>query len=294
MSETQVQIGRRILEASDTVAATANATTLAASSPKVWAAEYYRQIAPTLLPHLRGRSVAFVARADNAPDPQGDVHRLADDQQELFEYRVIYDQAALQYAGILGAELHILLGRGNDNTQPAALMLGLEAVPPAGMVECAGIALDLRDMLAEVGLRCWVKTCGGRGLHLYVPLNTPATFAQTRTFARLVAETYADRYPDLATTNARKRVYAGQVFLDWRLNQEDQPSLCVYSLCRNGSRSGCQPAISTPVTWREVEMAWVRQDGSTLILGPNQVVGRVAVKGDLFAQVLTLQQHLPI
>lgn len=149
---------------------------------------------------------------------------------------------------------------------------------------------DLRDMFGEVGLRCWAKTCGGQGLHLCVPLNTPATFSQVRAFARMVAETYVNRYPDMATTSARKQVYPGQVFIDWQANQEEQPSLCVYSLCSNGR----QTTVSTPVTWREIKAVWMRQEESPLVFGPDQVIERVASKGDLFEQVLAVQQRLPV
>lgn len=296
MTVTQVQVGGRALEASDTIAATIPA----ASSPMIWAAEYYRRIAPALLPHLSGRPVVLKTCSDSGsnraagvplPIPAGLTrHQLADAHREPVECCMIHDPLALQCVGMLGAELHVLLAREGASAHPAAIVLELDPTPPAGMVECVGVALDLRDMFAEVGLRCWAKTCGGRGLHLYVPLNTPVTFSQARTFARLVAETYADRYPDLATTNARKRVYPGQVFMDWRANQEDQPSLCVYSLCS----SGWHPTVSTPVTWQELEAAWVRQDGSALTFGPDQVVERIARKGDLFDQVLALQQHLPV
>jgi bifunctional non-homologous end joining protein LigD len=298
MSETQVQVDARALDAK----------TVAASAPAaigMSAAEYYRQIAPTLLPHLRGRSVVLKACANGTQEgAQGEsrgaavlpippslaTHRLAYGDREPVECCVIPNPSALQCVGMLGAELHVLPARDEADARPAAIVFQLEPTPPAGMLECVGIALDLRDMFGEVGLRCWAKTCGGQGLHLCVPLNTPATFSQVRAFARMVAETYVNRYPDMATTSARKQVYPGQVFIDWQANQEEQPSLCVYSLCSNGR----QTTVSTPVTWREIKAVWMRQEESPLVFGPDQVIERVASKGDLFEQVLAVQQRLPV
>jgi len=81
---------------------------------------------------------------------------------------------------------------------------------------------------------------------------------------------------------------ANKVFVDWSQNDQHKTTIAVYSL-----RARPHPTVSTPVTWEEVEHAWKKRDRSLLVFEANQVLERMAKKGDLFEPVLTLKQRLP-
>ncbi len=85
-------------------------------------------------------------------------------------------------------EMHPLLSIAGDADTPTTLIFDLDPGAPAGILDAAELALLLGDMLRGVDLESWPKSSGSRGVHVYVPLNTPVTFAATKAFARAVAE----------------------------------------------------------------------------------------------------------
>jgi bifunctional non-homologous end joining protein LigD len=148
------------------------------------------------------------------------------------------------------------------------------------------VGLILRGMFEHLGLRSFAKTSGSKGLQLYLPLNVPGVDAdQAKTFARAVAETVEKAKPDLVVSRMTKALRPGKVFIDWSQNDEHKTTICVYSL-----RAKDRPTVSTPVTWEEVEACRRAED---LTFDSDAVLDRVEEHGDLFAEVLTLQQRLP-
>src|SRR5206468_6755409 len=129
---------------------------------------------------------------------------------------------------------------------------------------------------------------GGKGLHLYVPLNTPVTYEMTQRFARLLAESLEKTNPRLVTSSMAKSARAGKVFVDWSQNAAHKSTICVYSLRANG-----RPAVSMPLEWKEVEAAIKKEDISRFVFGPEAAIKRCAQKGDLFAPLLKLTQRIP-
>ena len=158
---------------------------------------------------------------------------------------------------------------------------------PATIVECCQIALLARDVLAAVDLEGWPKTSGSKGLQLYVPLNTPCTHDQAAAdFALAVGQLLEKQHPKRVTTTMAKAVRPGKVFVDWSQNVRHKTTIGVYSM-----RARVRPWVSTPITWDEVEAG---ADGSVdLRFETADVLERVAEIGDLFAPVLTTEQHLP-
>jgi bifunctional non-homologous end joining protein LigD len=142
-------------------------------------------------------------------------------------------------------------------------------------------------MLDHLGLKSFPKTSGGKGLHLYVPLNTAVTFDQTKSFAKALAQLLEKEDPQHVTHLMRKDLRTGKVFVDWSQNDEHKTTVCAYSL-----RARERPTVSTPVTWEEVETAYKREAPQRLVFEAEDVLKRVAKHGDLFAPVLKLKQRL--
>jgi bifunctional non-homologous end joining protein LigD len=171
---------------------------------------------------------------------------------------------------------------------PTSVVFDLDPGPPANILQCAEVGLWLRTVLEKLGLQCWAKTSGSKGLQVYVPLNRPVTYEVTRPFARKLAESLAEQRPDLVVSQMRRSLRQGKVLVDWSQNDRHKTTVCVYSL-----RAKEQPMVSTPVAWNEVAAALKRRDIGKLSFQSDAVLRRVEQLGDLFAPVLALKQKLP-
>ncbi len=81
------------------------------------------------------------------------------------------------------------------------VLFDLDPGPPAFLAESAQVALILHDLFDRIGLACFAKMFGGKGIHLSIPLNVPVEYAETKQFARSVAQTVESRLPDLVMSN---------------------------------------------------------------------------------------------
>jgi bifunctional non-homologous end joining protein LigD len=263
--------------------------------------DYYASVGGVMVPHIAGRPLMIWRWPEGVHHRGWDqfecrgrptwmgTYRLEMRKGEIANTCVVNDAASLLWLANQGAiELHPFLARADAFDRPTTVVFDLDAGEPAGLVECSRVALLLRDVLAAVALEAFPKTSGGVGLHVYVPLNTPATYADTKAFARAVAGLLAREHPDRVVDRMTRALRYGKVFIDWSQNDERKQTVAAYSL-----RGRAQPIVSAPVTWEEIERAARRSDASHLVLRARDVLGRVAVDGDPFAPVATLQQHLP-
>jgi bifunctional non-homologous end joining protein LigD len=202
------------------------------------------------------------------------------------DYCVIDEVAALAWAANLAAlELHVPMAHAAVPASPRAVVFDLDPGAPAGIAECAAVALDIRETLAGIGLDVFAKTSGSKGLQLYLPLNTPHDHDHSRSFALAVAQILEKHHPDRVLTAMKKELRKGKVFIDWSQNTASKTTVCAYSL-----RARPRPTVSTPVTWDEVDDAAA---GAPLSFEAPEVLERVARDGDLFAPLVTLEQQLP-
>jgi bifunctional non-homologous end joining protein LigD len=265
---------------------------------------YYAAIAPALLPHLHDRPLTLKRYPDGVQgehfyEKQCPSHRPGWVQttavwsgrtEREIDYCLCQDLPTLVWLGNLAdLELHPSLSHAGALERPSTLAFDLDPGPPAGIVQCCEIALELREMFAELGLRAFAKTSGLTGMQVYVPLNRgEATYAQTKPFARAVADLLARRRPRLVVSHMVKAARRGKVLIDWSQNDEHKTTVSVYS-----PRAGESPTVSTPVTWEEVAACRDADDPALLRFAPVQVLDRVAEHGDLFAEVVSLGQSLP-
>jgi bifunctional non-homologous end joining protein LigD len=155
-------------------------------------------------------------------------------------------------------------------------------------VECSQVALHLREVFSHLGLEAFPKTSGSKGMQVYVPLNTPATYDETKPFAQALAQLLERRHPELIVSDMKKSLRGGKVFVDWSQNDEHKTTVNVYSL-----RAKERPTVSTPLSWEEVEAALESGDPADLEFTSDEALARVDEHGDLFAGVLELRQRLP-
>ena len=266
--------------------------------------DYYARIAPVLLPHLRGRPITL-KRYPNGVDGEFFYEKMCPDhrpdwvattdiistggKRPFVRYCVVNDLPTLLWiANLASLELHTLLSRQDDVMRPTMMVFDHDPGPGTTIIDCIHIALRFRAMLQGIGLQSYPKTSGGKGLHLYVPLNTAVTFEQTKSLARAMAQTLEQDDPQHVTTNMRKEMRQGRVFLDWSQNDDHKTTVCTYSL-----RARELPTVSTPVSWEELEAADKKKDPARLVFTTADVIKRVEKLGDLFAPVLTQKQELP-
>lgn len=267
--------------------------------------EYYAKVAPVLLPHLRERPVTLV-RFPNGVDGEHfyekncptyrppwmetkSVPRGATSGGGMIDFCVLNDEAALLWVVNLAAlELHPYLHHRRSIERPTHMVFDFDPGPERSLKDCAQLALTFRDMLAHLGLKCFAKTSGGKGIHMAVPLNTDVTYDDTRTFAQAFAQIMEQKAPKLYTSNMSKAKRGGRIFIDWSQNSIHKTTAGVYSM-----RAKDEPRVSMPLTWDEVEMISTSRKKQPIDMSPRSVLDRVEEHGDLFAPVLKLEQRLP-
>lgn len=299
MSESTIQVGRRKLKVSNLQ----KVLYPRAGFTKGQVIGYYLDIADAILPHLKGRPLTLKRYPDGVtkhffyekncpayrPEWVDTLNRPSDRRSGGVDYCVVDNRAALVWVANLAAlELHVLLSKGSRKDRPTHMVFDLDPGEGRTLLHCIDVAFTLRGMLEHFGLQSAAKTSGGKGLHLYVPLNTAVTFEQTKAFAKALASLAAKENPKTITTVMRKDLRKGKVFVDWSQNDEHKTTVCVYSL-----RARETPTVSMPVTWDELEAARKSKKGSQLVFAPDEALQRVAQHGDLFTPVLKLKQKLP-
>ena len=265
--------------------------------------DYYTRIAPALLPHLRRRPLTL-KRYPNGVDAQffyeKNCPKHRPDWVETIPVWSTRNKADVNYclandlptlvwvANLASLELHTSLSWAPDIGQPSMVVFDLDPGPPATVVECGRVALWLREVLDDLGLVVFPKTSGSKGLQLYVPLNTPVTYNETKPFAHALARLLEERHPKDVLSVMTKELRKGKVFIDWSQNDDSKTTVCVYSL-----RARPRPTVSAPVTWEEVEKVVDAGDPGVLSFEADEVLARVERDGDLFAPVVELEQALP-
>src|SRR5215470_3701324 len=145
----------------------------------------------------------------------------------------------------------LTLKRYPDSETPTLIAFDLDPGAPATIVECARVALELREAFDHLGLETFPKTSGSKGMQVYLPLNTPGiTFDDTKTFAMHLAQLLERRDRELVVSEMAKAKRPGKVFVDWSQNDRHKTTVNVYSL-----RAMPFPTVSTPLTWDEVSDA---------------------------------------
>src|SRR6266702_1401780 len=255
--------------------------------------DYYTRISGVLLPHLEDRPLTRIrypngvagngffeknapggipswVRTERLPVPGSTRDR------ETIDYVVCDDLPTLVYLANLAAlELHVPQWKVGSRG-PDRLVVDLDPGPPAGLDECAKVALLLRERLAADDLVAYPKTSGKKGMQLMCALAAEQSAEDVSAYAKVVAEELAGRYPRLVTAKMAKNLRPGKVFIDWSQNSAAKTTVTPYSL-----RAQPTPTASAPLTWEEVEAG----DVSATDLTAGVVLELIEQYGDLLADL---------
>ena len=258
--------------------------------------DYYHRIAPVLLPHLRDRPFTLKRHYNGPRSPFEWIKDAPPDLPEwipvaplpaksrggeLVRYALVNDEAALLWMVDFGCvDLHVWSSRADRPDRPDYALFDLDpaGVPIAAVVEAA---LLLRQALDALGLEAVVKTTGGEGLHVQVPLQRRHTHAEAREFCEVVAGALVRTSRGLVTTE-RPLARRHGVFVDTKMNGQGQQVVAVYSV---RPRPGAP--VATPLSWDELDG---RLDPGAFTM--DAVVERVARVDDLHAALLGPGQRL--
>jgi bifunctional non-homologous end joining protein LigD len=257
---------------------------------------YYLAVAPALLPHLRDRAMVMKRYPDGAAGPFFFMKRtprprprwlaicpIAHRSGAVIEFPMIQDPLALLWVVNLGCiDLNPWYARCDDVDRPDFLHFDLDPTPGATLARIVEAAHRVREALAEVGLTCFAKTTGSRGLHVYVPIARGPTQKQVWTLAKALALELARRHPDLVTVEYRvARRPPRRVVVDYNQNAWGRTLASVYSV-----RPTPRATVSTPLAWKEVTPALRMEDHRI-----DTVPARLRVRGDLWAPLLAARRH---
>ena len=252
--------------------------------------EYLLAVSPSLLPQLRRRPTMlwrfpegidgpgwFQAQCRGRPD-WVPTHEVIGKRGERLAYCVIEEPATLAWLANLGTiEFHPFGWTVERPVEPSALVLDLDPGPPAGLVECARVALRARELLLSVALEPVVKTSGGLGLHLAAPLAPGQSFDRAKAIARAIADRLADALPELVVRDIGRAQRSGRVYVDWIQNDANRQLVAAYS-----PRATPIPQVSTPLRWEEVEAVASTGRHAALRPSPRAVLERIERFGDLW------------
>jgi len=227
---------------------------------KLELARYYAAVAPRLLAQAGDRPISLV-RCPQGPGKQCFFQRHAGESMsdavhgvrvaghgDGKPYIYIDDARGLLSLVQMGTiELHAWNARVSDVKHPDRVIFDLDPAPDVAWDEVRRAAQDLRDGLEKLKLIAYLKTTGGKGLHVVVPFTPGPTWAQVKSFARAFCEVYATTEPRRFTINNRKEQRVGRIFLDYLRNDETASAVAAYSV---RSRPGAP--VSVPIEWSEL------------------------------------------
>ncbi len=253
--------------------------------------DYYARVSEVLLPHLAHRPVTRVRWPHGVEDqqffeknlPSGAPSWLPRVRVDDVTYPLVPGMAELTYLVNLNSlELHVpqwTVDEDGERENPDRLVIDLDPGKPAGLHECATVALLVRDRLESLGLELHPVTSGSKGMQLYARLGGDLSSDQVRDLAQQLAQEMTKKHPDLVLWKMTKSLRPGKVFLDWSQNVGAKTTISPYSL-----RGRELPNVAAPRTWEEVE-AGAEDPAALTQLMFDEVLERVERDGDLLADL---------
>ena len=255
-------------------------------------ARYYAAVAGDLLPHAADRPLTILRctsgigrtcffQKNTMPGLGDSVHRSPVGEHQVLS---INDAAGLlQLVQLGGLELHTWGARLPDAARPDLLILDLDPAEGLAYGRVVEAALDAREQLRSIGLESWVKTTGGKGLHVVVPFRPRYKWNVVKKFARVVAEDFTHRAPDAYTATPSKAARRGRIFVDYLRNGEGATAVVPYS-----ARARAGLTVAMPIAWEDVRHAHPKD--FTIRTVPELLARR---RRDPWEDLLASKQSLP-
>jgi bifunctional non-homologous end joining protein LigD len=226
-------------------------------------AQFYQDIEDWIMPHLRDRPLSLVRCPEGAAEPcffqkhpgggVGEAVRRVEIEEEEGPATYLYVDSlagliALVQLGVL--EVHVWGSRVDELEHPDQMIFDLDPGPGVPWPQVIRAARGLRQRLADLGLASFVKTTGGKGLHVVVPLSGENGWPEVKAFARAVAEVHANEDPERFTTDMSKARRRSRIYVDYLRNSPGATAITPYS-----TRAHEDAPISVPVRWEELSTA---------------------------------------
>lgn len=252
-------------------------------------AVYYERIADWILPHLANRPLSLV-RCPEGHTKQCFFQKHVNDQFPRAIRRVdvgddepygavdsVEGILSLVQMGVL--ELHIWGSHRDKIELPDYVVFDLDPDEGLAWERVVQGALTVRERLAELGLQSFLKTTGGKGLHVVLPLTRKADWDEVKAFSKAVAESVVAAEPHLYTSILTKARRKGKIFIDYLRNGRGATSICAYS-----TRARPDAPVSVPLFWEELETD-VRANTFTVRNLPERLEGLPGDPWDGFTKV---------
>jgi bifunctional non-homologous end joining protein LigD len=260
---------------------------------------YLAVVADWMLPHVANRPLTLVRCPEGRKKPcffqkhilagsPSPIHRLpiTEENGEVVDYMRIEDMPGIVGLAQLGTlEIHTWGSHADKPEQPDLMVLDLDPDEGLDWNKVALAALELRGRLNDLGLTSFVKTTGGKGLHVVFPVNRSQKldWDEFKLFAQLIVEAMERDAPDRFTTNMAKRARKGKIFLDYLRNGRNATFIAPYS-----PRARDNAPVAVPITWEELAEG-VDPASFTTLTVPKRLAG---LKSDPWADLPGTKQSI--
>jgi bifunctional non-homologous end joining protein LigD len=228
---------------------------------KIDVVRYYEKVSEHMMPYLANRILAIVRCPKGISEPcffkkhpntdnKGIVAKeILNSSGEKEEFFYIESPEGLISEAQMGTlEFHIWGSRVETLEKPDFMVFDLDPDPGVELEQLRRGVRDLKSLLDALSLKSYLKTSGGKGYHIVVPLKPSGDWNAFHDFAKGVAQAMESKYPDLYTSNMKKEKRKGRIFIDWVRNGRGATSIAPYSLrARSGAR------VSMPIQWEELD-----------------------------------------
>jgi bifunctional non-homologous end joining protein LigD len=258
-------------------------------------ADYYVAVAERLLPHAAFRPITMVRcptgrgkkcfyqrhAGSGVPEQLGEVTVPGFDEPYLY-IRDLPGLVAMVQMGVL--EMHPWAVTVEKPDRADRIIFDLDPAEGLGFVEVIRAALEVRERLTALGLESFVKTTGGKGLHVVAPIDATAEWREVKRFAKGVSAQMAGDSPERFLTKISKAEREGRIFIDYLRNDPTSTAVAPYS-----TRSRAGAPVAMPIRWDEVKEGLDPCD-YTLATVPGILAKQ---KGDPWAEMFAVRQTLP-
>jgi bifunctional non-homologous end joining protein LigD len=260
-------------------------------------ADFYYRVSPLMLPFLKDRPIVMQRVPEGiygepfyekqvpkgAPDWVRTVPVPSDEGRRIVDYVVVDDVTTLLWlAQIASVECHAWTSRWPNLEEPDFAVIDLDPHEPIGFEDVRTVAKLVKVVLDNFRLRGFVKTSGGAGLQVFVPLVPGHTYPEVRAFCAAVGHSIRPVYPDKVTLEPSKPKRTGKVFIDANQNAKGKTLVAPYSV-----RPYPGATVSTPLFWEELDQDFFPEQFTIAT-----VIERVQEVGDPFRPALFLRQDL--
>ena len=241
---------------------------------KIDVIKYYQKVSKRMMPYLENRLISVVRCPDGIDEEQFFKKHLEDDRVGISkvklknktskkeDYYYINDITGLiNEAQMNSIEFHIWGSQVKTLEKPDIIVFDLDPDEKLSLKKLRDGVRDLKSLLDELDLKSYLKTSGGKGYHIVVPINN-VNWKETRKIAKDIATLMETKWPDKYTSNIRKEKREGKIFIDWVRNTRGATSIAPYSL-----RARKNATVSMPIAWKDLDK-----------IKPNEITMKKAIE----------------